>query len=88
MEHDKYSVAQAVRRYLADHHPGKITMDVVEDGIRKEDHWWYVPIRPSAWPRTMFELYEALADVEEDLEEHQQLKVFLAAGEPLEAEAA
>ena len=78
----KQRVAEKVREYLKDCRPGGITLEVVEPGVRKEEHWWYVPIRPSAWPAKMFEYYEALAEVEEQLEEREHLKVLLASGEP------
>jgi hypothetical protein len=84
----KQTVAEKVRKYLKDCRPSGITLDVVEPGIRKEEHRWYVPIRPSAWPAKMFEYYEALAEVEEQLEEREQLKVLLASGEPEAATAA
>jgi hypothetical protein len=79
---DSRAVAETVRRYLEDCHLGGITLDVIDSGVRKEPYWWYVPIRPSAWPDRMFEFYEALAEVEEQLEEREQLKVLLAASEP------
>jgi hypothetical protein len=46
-------------------------------GIRKEHYWWYVPVRPSVEPVKRYEYYEALADVEEALAEHENLTVFL-----------
>jgi hypothetical protein len=87
-ELSEQEVAQKVRQYVQDCHPGGITLEVVEPGIRREEHWWQVPLRPSAWPEKMFEFYEALADVEEALEEHEQLKVLLVSGEPAVSSAA
>lgn len=81
-EISEHEVAQKVRQYLEDRHPGGITLEVEEPGIRKEEHWWQVPLRPSAWPEKMFEFYEVLADVEEALEEREQLKVLLVSREP------
>jgi hypothetical protein len=73
----KQLVAQKVVEYLRDAHPEGITLDVEEDRIRKADYWWEVPIRPEVEPRELSEYYEALARVEEALEEREQLKVFL-----------
>jgi hypothetical protein len=82
-EQNERTVAQEVRRYLADHHPDGVTFDVIEGAIRKEEHWWYVPIRPSVEPTKRYQYYEILADVEAELDENEQLKVLLA---PIPAE--
>ena len=79
---DREQVAAAVRRHLSDFQPGGITLEVIERGIRDECHWWYVPLRPSAWPKKLFEYYEALADLEAALEEQENLKVFLVILDP------
>jgi len=81
-EHDRQHVADAVRRHLPHRQPGGITMEVIEEGIRNEGPWWYVPLRPSAWPEKLFPYYEALADLEAALEEHEKLKVFLVILDP------
>ena len=79
---DKRSVAQAVRQYIQDRHPGSAVLEVVEQGIRKEEYWWYVPVRPSVEPEKRYEYYEALADVEEELAENEKLTVFLVPAGP------
>jgi hypothetical protein len=81
-EQNKQTVADKVREYLNGARLNGVTFEVNESGIREEEHWWYVPIRPSAWPPKMFEFYEALAEIEEELEEREHLKVLLASGEP------
>ena len=77
-EQNEQSVAQTVRQYLHGRHPDGVTLDVIEPSIRKEEFWWYVPVRPSTEPRKRYEYYEILADVEAELEENEQLKVLLA----------
>jgi hypothetical protein len=74
---NKQTVAEAVRKYIRDQHPGGATFEVMAPGIRKERYWWYVPVRPSVEPVKRYEYYEALADVEEALTEHENLTVFL-----------
>jgi len=74
---NKRSVAKAVRKYIKDRHPGGATLEVVEQDIRKEEYWWQVPVRPSIEPRKRYEYYEALADVEGEVEEKENLTVFL-----------
>jgi hypothetical protein len=81
-DHDQQKVADAVRRHLPNGRLGGITLEVIESGIRNEGHWWYVPLRPSAWPEKLFEYYEALADLEETLDQEEQLKVFLVILDP------
>lgn len=77
MKPNKQAIAQVVRDYIRDRHPGGITLEVVEQGVRHEDYWWYVPIRPSKEPQKRYEFYETLADVENELEENEHLKVLL-----------
>ncbi len=88
MELNKQSVAQKVREYLQNNHPGGVTLEVVENDIHQVDYWWRVPVRPSAWPLKRYEYYEALADIESDIQEKEHLNILIATGEPLETEAA
>lgn len=77
---NKRAVARKVRQYLADFHLGGITLEVLDEGVRGEESWWYVPVRPSAEPVKRYEYYEALADVEGGLEEKEKLTVVLMPG--------
>jgi len=88
IEQSSQTVAQVVREYIRDRHPGGVTLDVDEQGIRRERHWWHVPIRPSVEPTKRYEYYEALADVEGELEDREQLKVLLVPGDPMEVQPA
>jgi hypothetical protein len=82
-EQNQRTVAAAVRQYLQGRHPGGATLDVVQPEIRKEEFWWYVPIRPSTEPTKRYGYYEILADVESELEEKEHLRALLT---PLPAE--
>lgn len=73
----KEQIAHLVQEQLRDHHPGGVTLEVIEGDVRRRDGYWYVGVRPSAQPPRMFEYYEALADVEATLEEQKNLLVFL-----------
>lgn len=77
---DKRTVVRKVRLYLKDCHPEGINLEVIEQGVRREDFWWYVPVRPSLEPDKRSAYYEALAEVEGELEEKEKLTVFLAPG--------
>ena len=74
---NKQTVAEAVRTYIKDQHPGGATFEVMVQGIRQERSWWYVPVRPSVEPVKRYEYYEDLAAVKETLAEHENLTVFL-----------
>jgi hypothetical protein len=86
MELTKETVAQKVRERLKNVSVTGITMEVGDENIHKVDNWWRVPIRPSRWPKRMFEFYEVLAEVENDLQEKEHLDVLLFTGDPLEEE--
>ena len=82
----KQQVAQTVRERLASVKPGGVTLHVAETDVRKIDNWWYVPVRPSRWPKRMSDFYEDLAIVEDDLQESEHLNILLATRLPLEEE--
>ena len=82
MEPNAQSVAQVVREYLQGQRPSGLTLEVVEDEVRKIDTWWQVPVRPSAWPEKTFELYDTLAEVETAIQEDKHLNILLAPTEP------
>jgi hypothetical protein len=73
----KAAVADLVRKYIQDRHPGGATLEVVDQDVRKERHWWCVPVRPSIEPSRRYEFYEVLADVETEMAENERVTVFL-----------
>lgn len=84
IEQDEKTVAEIVREYLQDCHPGGITLEVLDSDIRKIDYWWRVPVRPSAQPPHTFQYYDALAEVESKLQEDRQLNIILVPAPPEE----
>lgn len=68
-------IVEIVARYLKDKHPGGVTLEALTQGVRHEQDWWYVPVRPSFEPPRQYEYYEALADVEGALEDEENLTV-------------
>ncbi len=70
-------VINAVRSLLRDRHPDGANLEVLPEGVRQEQEWWYVPVRPDKQPARRFEYYEALADIEKRLLQEQQLTVLL-----------
>lgn len=78
----KRDVVKVVREYIQDCHPSGLTLEIVEEDVRKEKYWWYVPVRADREPPKLFEYYESLADVEERLDENESLEVFLVPAGP------
>jgi hypothetical protein len=79
---DEQTIAQVVRDYIRDRHPDGVTLDVVDEGVHKIDYWWRVPVRPSAEPPHTFEYYDALAEVEGQIQEDKQLNILLVPALP------
>ena len=80
-------IVEIVGRYLKDKHPGGATLEDLAQGVRHEQDWWYVPVRPSFEPPRRYEYYEALADIEGALEDAEHLTVLLLPTFPLERQA-
>jgi hypothetical protein len=79
---DETAVIAAVKKLLEDRHPGGVTLEVVPDGVRQDQDWWYVPVRPSAQPARRYEYYETLAEVENELQKSEQVTVLLVPAAP------
>ena len=70
-------IIDTVRKYIKDKHPGRAILEVVPQGVRQDREWWYVPVRPNIRPAKTFEYYEALAEVENELQKFEHLTVLL-----------
>jgi hypothetical protein len=62
---------------------GDITLMLDESRIQLQNGYWRVPIRPSREPDPLFPYYEALADLEDEMQESEGIKVTIASGDPL-----
>ncbi len=80
-------IVEIVERYLKDKHPGGATLEALPQGVRHKQDWWYVSVRPSVEPERRYGYYEALADVENALEESEHLTVLLLPTMPETMEA-
>ncbi len=74
---DKLKIIQAVKRHLAERQLEGITISIIEQGVRNDQNWWYVPVRADREPRKTYEYYEALAEIEDDLKSKEKLDVLL-----------
>jgi hypothetical protein len=54
-----------------------MTLEIIEQDIRKGRDWWDVPIRLNMEPPKLYELDEALVNVEIGLKDQENLTVFL-----------
>ncbi|MDQ2798548.1 MAG: hypothetical protein M3Y13_02770 [Armatimonadota bacterium] len=79
---DEQAVIETVRKYVKDRHPGEATLEILTHGIRQDQEWWYVPIRPSIQPAHRYEYYETLANIETELEKAEHLTVLLVPTTP------
>lgn len=79
-------VALRVRPYVTGRRIGDITLGVDDARIHLRNGYWNIPIRPSRWPNPLFPYYETLADIEDEVQEREGLKVTIASGEPITEE--
>jgi len=75
-------VAVRVRPYVNGKHIGDIDLLIDDARIHLRNGYWNVPVRPSRWPNPLFPYYEALAEIEDEIQEKESLKVTIASGEP------
>ena len=75
-------VADRVRPYVAGKKVGIISLSMDEIGIHLQNGYWRVPIRPSVEPQPLFPYYEALADLEDEIQDGEDIKVTIASGDP------
>jgi hypothetical protein len=76
-------VASQVRPYVAKKTIGDITLSMDEARIHLRNGYWCIPISPSREPSPLFPYYESLADLEDEVQEYEGLKVTIASGNPL-----
>lgn len=79
-------VAVRVRPYVTAKHVGDIALRMDDARIHLRNGYWNIPVRPSRWPNPLFPYYETLAEIEDEVQEHEGLRVTIASGEPLTEE--
>ena len=73
----KDQIIELVRRYAQVEEPVELSIEVLDQGVRTEGGWWYVPVRTLADLPKRFPYYEKLADIEEHLRQDENLDVLL-----------
>ena len=79
-------VALRVRPYIIGKHIGDIALRIDGARIHLRNGYWNIPVRPSRWPNPLFPYYETLAEIEDEVQECEGLKVTIASGEPMTEE--
>jgi len=70
-------VLELARRYLEPRQPRDYGLEVVPEGIRQEDDWWYVLEKPSRQDIRSYDDYDRLAEAEVSLRDEQNVNVLL-----------
>jgi len=70
-------VRQLAIRYLLPHQPLDYKLEVLPDGIKNEDDWWYVLVRPDRENVRAYDYYGRLAEAEISLRDEQNVNVLL-----------
>ena len=71
-------VIDLARKYLEPHQPRQgYRLDVLEDGVKKDDGWWYVLVRPDREDIRSYDYYGRLAEAEIDLKDKEHVNILL-----------
>jgi 3-deoxy-D-arabino-heptulosonate 7-phosphate (DAHP) synthase len=70
-------VLELARQHLEKYQPREYRLEVLADGIRQEDDWWYVLVRPSRDDIRAYDYAGRLAEAEQDLRDASDVKVLL-----------
>ncbi len=71
------AILERVNDLLKDQHPGGVNLHALTDEVHRRGDYLYIPVQPSRQPRSTFEYYEALAEVETELSDKERLKIIL-----------
>lgn len=71
-------IVEIVKRYLEPYQPLDYRLHVMDDGVRhSRDDWWEVVVQPDKEDIRSYDYYGRLADAENDIENHEDLKILL-----------
>lgn len=74
---NEQTILKSIQRRLQNRHPGGATLKALAQGVRHEQDWWYVNVRPDKEPPKRYEYYEALAEVETEMLTQENIIVLL-----------
>jgi hypothetical protein len=76
MASEQQQIVDLVRSYLLRHQNNGLSIDILEQSVRHDGNWWYVPVRPNVEPRT-YQYYDILADVETEIVDNEHINILL-----------
>ena len=68
-------LAALVQRYLEPHQASDYRLNVMADGVRQEDDWWYVVVQPDKSDVRAYDYAARLSEAEQDLQDKEHLNV-------------
>lgn len=81
-EYAQKEVAEIAKQYLEPHQPETYRLIVKENGIKKDQDFWYVVVQPSRDDIRSYDIYARLSEAEADIENHENLKILLVPNLP------
>ena len=73
----RQTVGKKVEQSLANHQRPGWRVEVLKEEIRKDNDWWYVPVRPDQETERTIQYYDLLAEVESELQDEENLNILL-----------
>ena len=70
-------IVRLVQSCLDSRQPDNYRLQVVPEGVRKEDDWYYVVVQPSREDARSYEYYGLLTDAETELRDEKKKNVLL-----------
>ncbi len=70
-------LVEIVEKYLEPHQPIGYRLKVLADGIKQDDNFWHVVVQPTRDDVRSYDYHGRLAEAENDIEDHEKLKVLL-----------
>ena len=75
---DRTSIVELVRRYLQKlRSESNLEIELVEEAVRQEEGWWYVPVRTEQEIKKRYRYYEELTDIETEMKQKEHVDVLL-----------
>ena len=69
---------ELARKYLEPHQPATgYRLEVIDDGVKHDDDWWYVLVQPDREEIYSYDYYGRLAEAEIDLKDSEHVNVLL-----------
>jgi hypothetical protein len=65
------------RQYLQPFQPSDYRLEIPKEGIRHEDDWWYVLVKPDRDDVRAYDYYDRLAQAETALQDFEHINVLL-----------